>query len=359
MAPETDPLKFHISSREVKEWLDRPSGLCAGTCIHRRDLRASASPHRLTLSIASGKHVDSEIELPWNISKRDRDVSSWRPRVSVFTETKEYHAIDRAPPNAMSPFVEVRGAEKVYRSARGPIRALADITLAIKPGEFVSLLGPSGCGKSTLLRCIAGLEPITGGSVVVAGRNVNGPTDDVGVVFQRDLLLDWRTVLDNVLIAAQFRGHRKADFAGRARSLLSLFGLQGYERRYPWELSGGMRQRVSICRALLPDPKFLLMDEPFGALDEMTRDDLNVELQDRWFSDQKTVLFVTHSISEAVFLSDRVLIMSSNPGRIVDEVTIDLPRKRPLTVRDSPPFVEYTGRIRAAVASIKREQSHG
>ena len=278
--------------------------------------------------------------------------------MSAFAENNKIRAIDRPTANAGSAFVEACGAEKVYRSARGPIRALADINLTIRPGEFVSVLGPSGCGKSTLLRCIAGLEPITSGSIVVAGRDVKGPTDDVGVVFQRDLLLDWRTVLDNVLIAAQFRGHRKADFADRARALLSLFGLQDYERRYPWELSGGMRQRVSICRALLPDPKFLLMDEPFGALDEMTRDDLNVELQDRWFSDQKTVLFVTHSISEAVFLSDRVLIMSANPGRVVDEVVVDLPRKRPLTVRDSPPFVEYTGRIRAAVASMKRVASH-
>jgi NitT/TauT family transport system ATP-binding protein len=278
--------------------------------------------------------------------------------VSALAETNQYHAIDRPAANANSPFVEVNGAEKVYHSARGPIRALADVTLTIRPGEFVSLLGPSGCGKSTLLRCIAGLEPITGGSIVVAGHNVNGPTDDVGVVFQRDLLLDWRTVLDNVLIAAQFRGHRKAEFADRARALLALFGIKGYERRYPWELSGGMRQRVSICRALLPNPKFLLLDEPFGALDEMTRDDLNVELQDRWFSDQKTVLFVTHSISEAVFLSDRVLIMSSNPGRIVDEVIVDLPRKRPLTIRDTPRFVEYTGRIRGVVASTKRATSH-
>lgn len=249
--------------------------------------------------------------------------------------------------------VEIRDVGKTYQSTQGPIEALAGIDLTIAAGEFVSVLGPSGCGKSTLLKCVAGLEPITSGEIIVAGTAVADPPQDIGMVFQRDLLLDWRSILDNVLVAAEFRGQPKKDWAERGRELLALFGLRGYADRYPWELSGGMRQRVAICRALLHDPRFLLMDEPFGALDEMTRDDLNVELQDRWYSDRKTVMFVTHSVPEAVFLSDRVAIMDRNPGRIVEQIVIDLPRKRPLSVRDTAAFIEHTARIREVITRIK------
>jgi NitT/TauT family transport system ATP-binding protein len=248
--------------------------------------------------------------------------------------------------------VDIRNVGKTYRSVRGPITALADVSLQIRAGEFVSLLGPSGCGKSTLLKCVAGLEPITAGEIRVAGKPVTLPPENLGVVFQRDILFDWRTVLDNVLITAEFLRLPKRQFVDRARDLLALFGLRDFENRYPWELSGGMRQRVAICRALLTDPKFLLMDEPFGALDALTRDELNVELQDRWLSDKKTILFITHGIVEAAFLSDRVAIMGRNPGRIVEEVSIDLPRPRSLSVRDSTAFTKYTAKIRQVMTDI-------
>jgi NitT/TauT family transport system ATP-binding protein len=212
--------------------------------------------------------------------------------------------------------------------------------------EFVSLLGPSGCGKSTLLRCIAGLEPMTGGRIAIKGVPIAGPPEDMGIVFQRDVLLDWLTVLRNVLLPCRIRRLRVKDWDPKARALLDLMGLGGFENRFPWELSGGMRQRVAICRALLLDPSLLLMDEPFGALDAMTRDELNLELQRVWLADAKTVLFVTHSIVEAVFMSDRVLVMSRSPGRVEDVVKIDLQRPRTLAIRETPEFSGYVARIR-------------
>jgi NitT/TauT family transport system ATP-binding protein len=241
---------------------------------------------------------------------------------------------------------------KIYPSARGAIVALRDIDLAIAAGEFVSIVGPSGCGKSTLLKCAAGLEPVTEGRILVAGRGVATPPDGLGFVFQRDLLFDWRTILDNVLVSAEFEGRARRGLADRARELLKIFGLADYESRYPWELSGGMRQRVAICRALLCNPSLLLMDEPFGALDALTRDELNAELQERWMAEKTTILFITHGIAEAVFLSDRVAVMDRNPGRIVEVVTIDLPRPRPLAVRDTPDFTRYTAAIRQMMTDI-------
>ncbi len=243
-------------------------------------------------------------------------------------------------------------ATKVY-SSRGadPIVAFKDISLTLGVGEFVSLLGPSGCGKSTLLRCIAGLEPVTTGSILFRDQPVRSPPPGLGVVFQRDILLDWRTILDNVLITVEFLGLRRSDYVDKAMALLALYGLAGFEQRYPWELSGGMRQRAAICRALVDEPAFLLMDEPFGALDALTRDQLNVELQDRWMMDKKTVLFITHGISEAVFLSDRVIVMDRHPGRIAREFAIDMKRPRPLSVRDSSEFIGYSAEIRDVIAA--------
>ena len=252
----------------------------------------------------------------------------------------------------MIPCVSIRNGGKTYPSKRGDVVALKDVSLTIEDGEFVSLLGPSGCGKSTLLKCVAGLEPLTSGDLLVRGEPVDGPPPGLGMVFQRDLLLDWRTILDNVLIMAEFQGLARREQRPRATALLERFGLAGFLDRHPWELSGGMRQRVAICRALLTEPQFLLMDEPFGALDAMTRDDLNVELTRIWQTSKRTVLFVTHSIAEAIFLSDRVVVMSPSPGRVRTVVTIDLPRPRALSVQGTTEFAAYVSHLRGLFAEL-------
>ena len=243
-------------------------------------------------------------------------------------------------------YVQVRGVDKIYHAKKGDILALKGIDFDLRQREFLSILGPSGCGKSTLLKCLAGLAPISAGRIEVKGVPVNGPPENMGIVFQRDVLLEWLDILDNVLLPIRFARLTKQEFEPRARQLLETLGLKGFERRAPWELSGGMRQRVSICRALLRNPELLLMDEPFGALDALTRDELNLELQRIWVADAKTVLFITHSIVEAVFLSDRVLVMSRNPGRILDTIEIALPRPRPLSIRETPEFGVYVAHIR-------------
>lgn len=242
--------------------------------------------------------------------------------------------------------VSIRGVGKDFPSRQAVVTALTDVTFDIGQSEFVSILGPSGCGKSTLLRCIAGLEPPTRGEIYVHGEKITGPAENLGVVFQRDVLLDWRTALQNVLLPVEARRLSTKDWEARARDYLALLGLQGFERHYPWQLSGGMRQRVAICRALLLNPSLLLMDEPFGALDALTRDELNIELQRLWLEDAKTVVFITHSITEAVFLGDRVIVMSPHPGRIEEIITVDLPRPRDLSMRETPQFGAYTRRIR-------------
>jgi NitT/TauT family transport system ATP-binding protein len=224
--------------------------------------------------------------------------------------------------------------------------ALQEANLNIEKSEFLSVLGPSGCGKSTLLRCLAGLDQPTHGELLIGGSPVEGPPEGLGVVFQRDVLFEWRNVLQNVLLPAEIAGLNVRSLRPNALQLLQLLGLTGFEARYPWELSGGMRQRVSICRALLMNPSLLLMDEPFGALDAMTRDELNLELQRVWMKDAKTVFFVTHSIAEAVFLGDRVVVMSPSPGRINTVIDVDLPRPRDLAIRETPAFGRYTGQIR-------------
>jgi NitT/TauT family transport system ATP-binding protein len=229
----------------------------------------------------------------------------------------------------------------VYETTSGPVEALRDITLAVGQGEFVSLVGPSGCGKSTLLRIIAGLRPATSGTVSVNGTGVRKPIPDVGMVFQAPVLLKWRTILDNVLLPAELAGLPAANYRQRAFDLLRLVGLGDFATKRPNELSGGMQQRASICRALLLDPPLLLMDEPFGALDAMTRDDMNLELLRIWGEGlgsggrRKTIVFVTHSIQEAVILSDRVVVMSQRPGRITATRDIDLPRPRTIETRAS------------------------
>ncbi len=255
------------------------------------------------------------------------------------------------PPPAAPAYVRIVKGTKTYKSKRGDVLALAEVDLEILQGEFLSIVGPSGCGKSTLMRCVAGLAPISGGEIQVKGARVDGPAKDLGIVFQRDLLLDWRSVIDNVLLAVEFSGRAMPNARERAVGILTKVGLGDFLDRYPWELSGGMRQRAAICRALVTDPPALLMDEPFGALDALTRDDLNAELQAVWMESRKTVLFITHSIGEAVFLSDRVAVMSPKPGRILETIDVDLPRPRALSVRDSPEFAKVTARIRQVLAS--------
>jgi NitT/TauT family transport system ATP-binding protein len=260
----------------------------------------------------------------------------------------------RRPPVVRGEATSVRlvDVSKSYQTRDTPVQAVASFSLDCKPGEFVSLLGPSGCGKSTVLLMVAGLIPRTSGSITIGGVEVTKPQTELGFVFQDATLLDWRKVMGNVLLQAEIRGYGKDAYRGRAQALLDLVGLTGFEDRYPFELSGGMRQRVSICRALLHDPPLLLMDEPFGALDALTRDQLNLDLQQIWMTSHKTVLFVTHSISEAVFMSDRVVVMSPRPGRIEEILEIDLPRPRHLSVRETPEFGRYTSEIRRVFTSL-------
>lgn len=242
--------------------------------------------------------------------------------------------------------VRIKDLSRTYESQKGRVIALRDVNLEISETQFVSILGPSGCGKSTLLRCIAGLSRPSSGILEIAGKPVVAPPEDMGMVFQRDVLLDWRTALENVVLPIEFKGLKRAEWIDRAKALLDLLGLSSFKDRHPWELSGGMRQRVAICRALLLNPSILLMDEPFGALDAMTRDELNLELQRIWIDQKNLVIFVTHSIVEAVFLSDRVLVMSKAPGTIIEDISIDLERPRPLTIRETKRFGEYVGHMR-------------
>jgi NitT/TauT family transport system ATP-binding protein len=243
-------------------------------------------------------------------------------------------------------FIDIRNVRKLYFSRSGSVEALAGVSLQVRRGEFVSLLGPSGCGKSTLLMIIGGLTPATAGEVRVAGIPIRDAQTDVGIVFQDPVLLDWRSSLNNVMIQIEARRLDRNVYLPRARELLASVGLAGFEDKYPFELSGGMRQRVSICRALVHRPRLLLMDEPFGALDALTRDQMNFDLQRIWLQDPITVLLVTHSISEAVFLSDRIVVMSPRPGLIDTIVQIDLPRPRGLDIQESPAFAGYVHDIK-------------
>jgi NitT/TauT family transport system ATP-binding protein len=250
--------------------------------------------------------------------------------------------------------VALKNIHKRFRSNKGEVVALRDVSLDVEREEFVSLLGPSGCGKSTLLMIAAGLVPPSEGVVEIDGAKVTTPITDVGIVFQRDLLFDWRTVFGNVMLQADIRRNMNRTAAtAKALQLIEKAGLKGFEKHYPWELSGGMRQRVSICRALLHDAKLLLMDEPFGALDSLTRDTMATDLQRLWLSDRRTVLFVTHNIAEAIFLSDRIIVMSPRPGRIVAEIRIDMPRPRSLDVYDQPRFAAYQHEVRQTIEKFQ------
>ena len=241
--------------------------------------------------------------------------------------------------------VEVRDVSRRFRTPGGDVHALDRVSFDVREGEFLSIVGPSGCGKSTLVMLIAGLLAPTSGAVAVAGTTVDRPQTRLGIVFQSPVLLAWRTALDNVLLQCEMRGRVTEAQRVRARELLEGTGLGGFEARYPHELSGGMRQRVSLCRALIHDPPLLLMDEPFGALDALTRDQLTLDLELLRARAGTTVVFITHSITEAVFLSDRVLVMTPRPGRIDTVLDVELPRPRRLAVREDPRFAAYTRRI--------------
>jgi len=243
--------------------------------------------------------------------------------------------------------IEAQGLTKIYPGATGNVLALQDVSFRIKDGEFVCLVGPSGCGKSTLLKILAGLLPYTGGTVTRSGHTLEGPGPDVGMVFQAPVLLPWRTVMQNVLLPTEFRRLNADDFRARADELLTLVGLSDFKDRYPHELSGGMQQRAAIVRALVQDPPILLMDEPFGALDAMTREQMNVEVLRIWNRNRKTVVFVTHSIAESVFLADRVCVMTPRPGTIAEIIDVDLPRPRDLSIINTEQFGRHATRIRA------------
>jgi NitT/TauT family transport system ATP-binding protein len=245
-------------------------------------------------------------------------------------------------------FIRLDRVGMTYATASGPVEALRDIDLAVGRGELVAIVGPSGCGKSTLLRIIAGLRAPSQGRVEVGGRPVVRPLPSVGMVFQAPVLLKWRTIESNVLLPAELSGLDPRAYRSRAAELLRLVGLAEFARKLPRELSGGMQQRASLCRALLLDPPLLLMDEPFGALDAMTRDEMNLELLRVWgegSGERKTIVFVTHSIPEAVFLADRVVVMTARPGRLARVLDVPLPRPRTVASRAAPGF----GRLALAV----------
>jgi NitT/TauT family transport system ATP-binding protein len=255
--------------------------------------------------------------------------------------------LDMGQPSGPSkPFIRLRGVHKSYATAEGLVPAVADVTFTVTEDEFVSILGPSGCGKSTLMMMIAGLRPVSDGEILIDEVPVTGPQTDVGIVFQSDVLLDWRTALDNVLLQVSIRKLPLQEYRDKALELLASVGLHGFERRYPYELSGGMRQRVSICRALVHNPRILLMDEPFGALDALTREQMQEDLQALWTTERKTVVFITHSIPEAVFLSDRVVVMTHRPGRVDEIVDVPLPRPRDEEMMTAPEFTECVREIR-------------
>jgi NitT/TauT family transport system ATP-binding protein len=243
--------------------------------------------------------------------------------------------------------IAIAGLSKTFATLQGErIEALVDINVAIAAGSFVTIVGPSGCGKSTLLRILAGLIPASAGRLEIAGQTVSGPRKDIGMVFQSSILLPWRTVLDNVMLPAEVLGIARDKARERAHALLRMVHLEGFDNKYPQELSGGMQQRASIARALLHDPAILLMDEPFGALDAMTREQMNLELQRIWQESGKTVILVTHSIPEAVFLGDQVLVMTPRPGRLAKVLSVGLLRPRELDGMATPEFGTLTREIR-------------
>ncbi len=261
-------------------------------------------------------------------------------------ETGRPLAIAGERPPAKTALIEISSVSKTYKTRDGDVPSLRPIDFTVFEGEFVALVGPSGCGKSTLLKIIAGLIPPTSGQIRVAGRPVTKPSRETGIVFQNALLLPWRTVLGNVMLPIDMKGLPKREYAARAKQLLATAGLAGFENKMPWQLSGGMQQRAAICRALIHDPKIVLMDEPFGALDAMTRERMNLELQHIQTETGKTIFLITHSIQEAVFLADRVLVMSERPGTVAGVYDVPLARPRAIEAMSDPVFVQLTQAIR-------------
>jgi len=256
------------------------------------------------------------------------------------------------------PVIEARGVGLTFATSDGPVHALKDVTLTISKGEFVSFIGPSGCGKTTFLRAIAALETPTEGQLTV-----NGMTPDqarrsraYGYVFQAAGLFPWRTIAGNIRLPLEIMGFSRAEQVERVHNVLQLVDLEGFGRKFPWQLSGGMQQRASIARALAFDADLMLMDEPFGALDEIVRDHLNEELLKLWARTGKTIGFVTHSIPEAVYLSTRIVVMSPRPGRITDIIESPLPRDRPLDIRDSKAFIEVAHRVREGLRAGRSDE---
>jgi NitT/TauT family transport system ATP-binding protein len=247
--------------------------------------------------------------------------------------------------------VEVRNVSLTFETADGKVDALSNVSLQIADGEFVSFIGPSGCGKTTMLRVIADLQQPTSGTLLVNGMSAEQARMErrYGYVFQAPALFPWRTIEKNLKLPLEIMGFSDSEQRSRAARYLALVNLTGFERKFPWQLSGGMQQRVSIARALSFDPELLLMDEPFGALDEIVRDHLNEQLLQLWDKTKKTVLFVTHSIPEAVFLSTKIVVMSPRPGRIIDIIDCNFPRQRTLEVRETPEFVKIAQRVRAGL----------
>jgi NitT/TauT family transport system ATP-binding protein len=253
------------------------------------------------------------------------------------------------------PVLDLQGVTKVFGRGDAAVHALGPLDLAIEPGSFVSIVGPSGCGKSTLLRIVAGLEAHTKGSIRRRGIPLDGPSRDVGVVFQDHVLFPWATVLENVLLPAEVFGLPKEAARERALELLRLTGLRDFAHQRPQALSGGMKQRAAFCRALLADPQLLLLDEPFGALDALTREELSLELSRLWGELGRTALLITHDIEEAILLGDRVIIMSPRPGRIRMDIPVDLPRPRDVTTAKHPRFIE----IKQTVRDLIFNRTHG
>jgi NitT/TauT family transport system ATP-binding protein len=250
--------------------------------------------------------------------------------------------------NLASQEIILRNIDKLFASPNGNVvKAVCDVSFSIAAGEFISVVGPSGCGKSTLLKMIAGLSSPSSGEVLIGGSKITAPYTNLGIVFQRDLLLETRTALQNVLLQIEMRGLRKKDYEPYARELLERIGLKDFMNRFPRQLSGGMRQRVAICRALVHDAPLILMDEPFGALDALTREELTIDLARLCERTSKTVFFITHSISEAVFLSDRVLVMTQRPGRIARQIAIEIPRPRSFREQADPLSRKYEAEIRS------------
>lgn len=258
-------------------------------------------------------------------------------------------------------FVELQDIWLRYGGADGTL-ALKGASMSVREGEFVAVVGPSGCGKSTLMKAVTGLWPATKGKVRVAGQEVKGPVGIVGMAFQNSVQLPWRTTLDNIMLPLEIvephasrLASDRARYEGKARELMGLVGLNGFEKKFPWQLSGGMQQRASLCRALIHDPKLLMLDEPFGALDMFTREELWGVLQDLWMTKKPTVILVTHDLREAVFLADRIFVMSARPGRFIAEYSVPFPRPRTLETTYLPDFTEITHMLRGLIQNARQE----